>query len=177
MRTASTRGSPSGTSATSACSDHFAARQADRRSDHRQEKAFRDELPHQASAAGAQRGADGQLLPASLAAEQQQVCDVRARNQEHADRRRANRISIAGRTSPTITSAYRRTTGVKPEARSAAGAANTRTASARSSLAACSVVAPGRNRPIRSTSRRAAHPNVESGDTDAIGRQTSTPRG
>ena len=61
--------------------------ETDHRSGQGQEHAFCEELLHQPAATGAKRGTNRQLLPSTLAAEQQQVRHVGARNQQHqADR-------------------------------------------------------------------------------------------
>ena len=87
-----------------------------------------------------------------------------------------NAISVI-RTSPMITSAKERTTGMRPRCAFAGASASSCAFNAAISLAACSLVTPGRSRPIRFTSRRAAFPNGPSVGTDFVVLQISTPVG
>jgi hypothetical protein len=57
--------------------------QADRGAAQRQQDAFRQQLAHDASAVGAQRGANGELTPSSRGARQQQIGDVGAGDDQH----------------------------------------------------------------------------------------------
>jgi hypothetical protein len=58
--------------------------QPDRATREAENHAFDQQLPHDPPAARPERRPDGQLLPAAQAARQQQVRDVRARDEEHA---------------------------------------------------------------------------------------------
>ena len=51
--------------------------------EHREQRALCEELKDQASAAGAEREPHGDFLLANRCAREQQICDVRARNQQH----------------------------------------------------------------------------------------------
>ena len=120
--------------------------QTGRAAEEAEHDAFREQLANEPVPAGAERGADRDFLLPSGGAREQQVCDVRARNQQH-ERHRSEQHEHR----PPHVSDDRSSSGTTliVNVRSRLSLSRMRAAMTLTSDCACSTVTPGLKRAIR----------------------------